>query len=517
MKKIVPLLLLVVPLLLPTNASAQLQYFGYAVMGDQASDTQNRQDLDDTASYTNFAEIATGDVTTDPTLRSRVLNITQHGLKALIDLGKVLWCPGTDNTYQHLCPDYLQRWSQWQQTNSSVINSTNVLAFGVLDEPFSRDAMGDYDTAANLVKSTYPWSKIYMIEAGVTIRQSGGAFDRYIGVLPSVDWVGVDEYAIHPATSSGYQSALTKLKQKFPGKKIVYVLDGYWDASHAAAFGNIDAMGSIADEWYSVARSDPNAAMIAVFLWGSGPNNSQGFPCTVLKRHIAIGRAVTGKARPRTSLPIGYLDGIDSNGCASGWACDPDGAICETVQVSFNPAGLSSVSGTADQGSESAVNSLCKTGRNHRFFQCLPAATIGHQVTVTANDLDSGVSSIPAYSCTDRPACVWYRNVYPPKGFLDGINSSGFATGWTCDPDAPSVSIQVQFLANGSSAGVFRADAGNEPAVTSQCGGGTAHRFGVQLPAWTKGASILAYGLDTMSGSSNLPGWLCAQNPACVW
>lgn len=405
MRKITFARLFTALLLLPAAAGAQLQYFGYSSMGNQPSDAQNRQDLDGTASYTNFAEIGASDAVTDPALRSRVLNITQHGLKALIDLGKLLWCPA--HNYQHLCPDYLQRWAQWQQTNGSVINSANVLAFGVLDEPFGRDAMGDYDTAASLVKSTYPWAKIYMIEGGLIIRQPGGAFDRYIGALPAVDWVGVDEYAIHPASDAGYQAALQKLKSKFPVKKIAYVLDGYWDSSHAAVFGKIGVMGPIADEWYSVARQDPNAVMLGVFLWGSGPNGSGGFPCTVLNRHIAIGRAVTGKARPRTSLPIGHLDGIDGNGCASGWACDPDGAVCETVHVSFNPAGLASVAGTADRASEDAVNSLCKAGRKHRFFQCLPAGTNGHRVTVTVHDLDSGVSSLLSSSCAQNPACVW--------------------------------------------------------------------------------------------------------------
>jgi hypothetical protein len=516
MKGIILSLLLGAPLCLPVLAGAQIQYFGYAAIGDRPTDAQNLQDLDSTASYTNFAALTTTGVVTDPTLRSRVLNVTQHGLKALIDLGKLLWCPA-DN-YQHLCPDYLQRWTQWQQINGDIINSANVLAFSVLDEPFGRNAVGDYDTATSLVKNTYPWAKIYMIEGGAFIRQPGGPFDRYIGALPFVDWVGVDEYTIRPASHSGYQAALQKLKSKFPTKKIIYVLDGYWDTNHTAFLGDIEAMGPVADEWYSVARKDPNAVMLAVFRWGSGPNNSQGFPCTVLNRHIAIGRAVTGKTRPLTSLPIGHLDGIDSNGCASGWACDPDGAICETVQMSFNSPVLAvPVVGTADRSSEDRINALCKTGRNHRFFQCLPAETSGRPLTVAANDLDSGLRSLSAASCAGRTGCTWYRNLYPPKGLLSGIDASGLATGWTCDPDAPSVSIQVQFLVNGRSAGVFRANEDNEPAVTNQCGGGTAHRFRVQLPAWTKGRKILAYGLDAVGGSSNLPGGLCTQNPACSW
>lgn len=109
---------------------------------------------------------------------------------------------------------------------------------------------------------------------------------------------------------------------------------------------------------------------------------------------------------------------------------------------------------------------------------------------------------------------------YDPIGYLDGIDAAGCATGWTCDKDVPNQSIDLDFYVDGFGQFIARtrANGGSEPAVNSLCGGGTAHRFRYCLPAWTKGRSIYAYGLDaTGRGFANLPGWACAQNPACTW
>ena len=41
-----------------------------------------------------------------------------------------------------------------------------------------------------------------------------------------------------------------------------------------------------------------------------------------------------------------------------------------------------------------------------------------------------------------------------------------------------------------------RADSFSESAIKTECHGGDYHRFWIQLPSWTKGQTITAYGLD---------------------
>jgi len=92
-----------------------------------------------------------------------------------------------------------------------------------------------------------------------------------------------------------------------------------------------------------------------------------------------------------------------------------------------------------------------------------------------------------------------------PIGWLDSV-ADGVASGWACDPDQPSASIPVHLYVGGpagSGALVYGVIASmpNEGAVTTACGGGTAHRFKLTIPNWTAmaGKPVHAYGVDLTS------------------
>jgi len=120
-----------------------------------------------------------------------------------------------------------------------------------------------------------------------------------------------------------------------------------------------------------------------------------------------------------------------------------------------------------------------------------------------------------------RPRLWGYLDDHDPIGYLDGIDANGVAIGWTCDNDLPTWTNAVDFYVNGTSGQYITrafANTSSEPAVNNLCGGGYSHRFSVQLPSWTKGQLIYAYGLDaTWRGITLLNGWTCAQHPACTW
>src|SRR5215510_10217809 len=102
-------LILLGPLPVPPQSPQPIKYFGYFY-------TLTDNDLSRVRSYTNFTYID-GDygrrdlLDTLPRLRN-------NGLRAIIDLGKVLWCPQDPNNLGgvwHLCnyPDvnYVDRWN----------------------------------------------------------------------------------------------------------------------------------------------------------------------------------------------------------------------------------------------------------------------------------------------------------------------------------------------------------------------------------------------------------------------
>jgi hypothetical protein len=252
----------------------------------------------------------------------------------------------------------------------------------------------------------------------------------------------------------------------------------------------------------------------AITAWGedtvAGESNLPGWTCGT-NAPACVWTPVNSYA------PKGFLDGIDSLGCASGWACDPDQPDT-SIQVQFSGNGQTLATTIANQGNEPAVSQQCGGGVAHRFRYCLPLSTQGIPITATGIDTVSGSATLPGWQCPQNPACIWHAvNNYQPTGFLDGIDGSGCAWGWACDPDQPNNAIQVQFYANGQPAGSATADAGSEPAVNQRCGGGSAHRFRACLNAATKGLPVTAVGIDTVQGQATLPGWQCPENPACRW
>jgi hypothetical protein len=107
------------------------------------------------------------------------------------------------------------------------------------------------------------------------------------------------------------------------------------------------------------------------------------------------------------------------------------------------------------------------------------------------------------------------KDNYNPIGYFEGISATGVAQGWSCDQDKPTGRIEVDLYDEFNNKTRGWANSGSESAINSLCNGGSAHRFWIQLPSYTKGRVIRAYGLDyTWFGNTQLP---CLQSPACSW
>jgi hypothetical protein len=284
-----------------STASAQLRYFGYhGGANDDAA-------LARTQGYTNFAYIVAPERPSSLYVRERVKAMARHGVRAIIELEALLWCdPEGDGTVTTLCADWSARWAAWKRRNAAVLSRGNVLGFAPFDEPFlSGVDMKGYEAVCRAVKRDFPWAKLIMVEGACTVEgecngQPVDAFGQYHGTLPGIDWVGIDAYGIHPASDAMYQDALARLSARFPDRKRIYVLDGFWDASHLAVAPQVEAMGALAVEWYDVARADQDAVLLGVFAWGPYPPGtitSSAMPESVLREQEAVGRAITGKRR----------------------------------------------------------------------------------------------------------------------------------------------------------------------------------------------------------------------------
>ena len=303
-----------------TQQSQQpIKYFGYV-------GPDNDEALNQVSSYTNFSYI--GGSYGVP-ITTQVTAIKNHGMRAVIDLGDVLWCrddPNNSFGAWHLCSEsrgdqsYIARWNAWTSMNSSVLNSSNILAFGIITEQTLRSIpVADIQTATSLVKQRYPDIPTLAVDSADEVYNAysrGGAFS-----FPSnLDWVGVGQYYIRPNLDFGFKDTIRILKaRKQSWQRIVYVLDGFYSDAHAAIATRYE-MDKIAQEWYLYASQDPEAILLGVFIWPDVPGeNITGSVNLDTRKSADIGRAILAGKVPT------YQSALDIS-CewtqAYGWALD---------------------------------------------------------------------------------------------------------------------------------------------------------------------------------------------------
>jgi hypothetical protein len=507
--------------------TGHLKYYGYVGTAD---DTANRG-LDETKGFTNFSHIAVTANPADPVLATRIQAMNARGLKATINLGLLLWC-GTN--YRTLCTDWQSRWATFTSTNASVLTPDKVIAMDVRDEPFIANvSMTQFDQVAAYIKAdptVGSWIKLWMVEAACAVANDdcgayagSHAWANYTGGLPNIDWVGIDMYYVHPNSNATFQSAMTKLKNKYPTKQRMYIMDAWWEGNHQTAFANnINNMKTVAREWYDVAFNDPQAVLLGIYTWAPNPGwtTARDFPCYVLSEQREIGREITLKKRLNTGVPTGKLESIvTGSGSVNGYACDPDGSLCENPVIDFY-AGSTFMGTTVNYPYRNDFVSApgCATGLAYRFHDTLPSYASGYSIVAKARDLDSGTATLPS-NCPQNPACLWYTTSYDPKGYMEAITPSGLVQGWVCDPDAPQLSTQVHLTLNDTTdLGTFTTNLSSEQAVADECRGGYMHRFSMQLPASAHYGTIKAYSKDVAYGWEVQIPWLCDPGGyECVW
>jgi hypothetical protein len=509
-------------LLFATVARANIQYYGYVT--EDVSGSMEK--------YTNFAHVGYSVNASFRQNADTAISVSSHGLLLFMDVGGLLF--SSETAYRRLLTSLPADWDverdgfcfklPWQCAFDRYIEAfgdvrSRIVAIAPRDEPWGTGAnLDDVEAAAAYVKAAMPAVNTYLIEGGSAVGTA--VADSHTPA--HIDWIGMDYYRIHP-TNPLFLNAWNALAGKFAGRQHVYVVDAYWDDAHMAAYGaGVEVLAQVTQEYYDLARSDPDAIVLGLFLWGGNPDDSRGygapsFPCSVRAAHARIGREILGRFGVG-----GHVYGFDQtspNGCLTGYAGISSSNECELPLVQSCVGNSCSYAQVAswpilDSQTQSWV---------HGFSFC-PGRSIEGSSTYTYAIEPQFRSSALLYSdCREDPACVLYPNTHQPIGYLDGIDANGYASGWTCDPDSPSTSTDVRFRVDSPTSGMFmigpyRTNQGSEQAVANLCGGGYVHRFRVYLPRNTKGALIYAYGQDLTSGQANLPGWQCAATwPACRW
>src|SRR6185503_17416409 len=130
-------------------------------------------------------------------------------------------------------------------------------------------------------------------------------------------------YYIHPNLNDPFKQAVARLRTKKQSwQKTAYTLDAFHGPSHVSVAPTPADMDTIAQEWFTIASNDPDALVLAAFIWPDltceGAIGSVSFPQNVLDKHAAIGAAIFSGKIP------GYAGNFQSLNCntAVGWAWD---------------------------------------------------------------------------------------------------------------------------------------------------------------------------------------------------
>ncbi|HEU0013857.1 MAG TPA: hypothetical protein VFQ45_09240 [Longimicrobium sp.] len=108
---------------------------------------------------------------------------------------------------------------------------------------------------------------------------------------------------------------------------------------------------------------------------------------------------------------------------------------------------------------------------------------------------------------------------YLPAGGVEGIDAGRVVRGWACDADAPTGTVRVTVSAPGKAPITRRAALGSEQWINNNCGGGTAHRFSIQLPqdwaGYTASVSVMDF-FGTRTAALSCPSCVVPGSAATV-
>jgi hypothetical protein len=220
------------------------------------------------------------------------------------------------------------------------------------------------------------------------------------------------------------------------------------------------------------------------------------------------GTSVSAAPRALTAgSPFGSFD-LASAGPGSvtvaGWAIDPDTVAPIPVHVYVDGTGTALTA----NGSRPDVDAAFGYGANHGFGVTVPASGGSH--TVCAYGINVAAGSNVLLGCRVVPVPSG-----SPFGSLDMVGSglgSVSVAGWAIDPDTAG-SIQVHVYVDGSGyaldATTSRPDVG-----VAYAGYGSAHGFGVTVPASGGSHTVCAYAINVGAGSTSVLGCRVVSVPS---
>jgi hypothetical protein len=296
-----------------------LKFFGVAFNGFDGSFGDWRENLVQTAPFSNIAMVGTGEIISDPAEIARsdsekVNFAIGLGMKPLVVLSSLLFSAEFENGRLKsvvLKEDYRERLAIY----ASIVPPEKIWGVYILDEPdwlsinigMSLRGMADMvNTAIAATKEFFPHVKVLGVMATTKEDMRDGfvfglpvpanAYEEYC--FPNYDWVGFDAYPrSYGSNEEFFYEVWPRYMQNLtdhlhPGQKI-FLIPGVYEPVDATIFTKDEYLQQINFYW-NVAKSDYRIEAIIPFLWPSipGMRGLKDFPTEVVEGWKILGRKV---------------------------------------------------------------------------------------------------------------------------------------------------------------------------------------------------------------------------------
>lgn len=296
------------------TAPAHLNYFGYVAIDclyddplDASSITNYISEVD---TFSNLAHMCSYSETDDIVDRVNLMN--SKCVQPLLHIENLFYSYIDTNAPSgynlDLLPDFSSRWNTFKTINSSVLNSSNIGAFYIVDEPYWNGlTLSDLDTVFNMVKNDFPDIPILLVEGYTAISN--------LEIPIASDWIGFDMYGVFdPSTDPIYLANLDTIKAaRNANQKIFLIIDDQWFPEYQTYLGwSQDTMATVVENYYTLAVADTSIVGLIGYIWPGGLDSPshrgvRNLTPAVINKNVEIGSMIKANYSPCTTIGLSEL------------------------------------------------------------------------------------------------------------------------------------------------------------------------------------------------------------------
>ncbi|MBA3705407.1 MAG: T9SS type A sorting domain-containing protein [Bacteroidetes bacterium] len=301
------------------TAPTHLKYFGFALVDMLWDDPHDASTITnyiaEVNSFSNIAQLGVYDYTDNIIARVNLMN--SKCVKPIVSFQSIFYQTidtiAPSGNHIALFTNYVARWNFFKTVNATILNSSKIGAFYVVDEPvWNGLSFYEFNAVCDMIKTDFPNIPLFFVEAKPALSS--------LKIPTTIDWIAFDDYGIfNPLTSISYNNDMDTLKSKRsnPNQKIVLVIDDQWMPYYGAAGYSPDTIRYMVQNYYNLAASDTEIIGMIGYLWPGGLDDPgqlgvRDMPQSVINKNVEIGTMIKANYSPCSTTGLTDFSNVSS-------------------------------------------------------------------------------------------------------------------------------------------------------------------------------------------------------------